>query len=203
MIVTYNSLLNGSRGNWYSWAEEMGLYIEQSSLEDMMNDSDTKYLVIDTRDDDAQGGSIKGGIHLPDGKWDEKSSQKILDSASTTAKDTFVVFHCMESARRGPRCARRFLEYLINFLRIDYDVINEPAALRNLEKYSGIPRVRILKGGADLWIRHYHRRDSKVENFDDNFWGFDDIEPEMTGEHHVLYKRPIDQCPTPWTSLIC
>jgi hypothetical protein len=61
----------------------------------------------------------------------------------------------MESVRRGPRCAKRLLARLAA----------ESAAAR--------PVVRVLRGGADRWIRRYWKG-PLVEGFDGAYWGWCD-----------------------------
>ncbi len=65
-----------------------------------------------------------------------------------------VVLHCMESIRRGPRCARRL------FLQLE-----------NLEeKLDLIVNLRVLEGGADRWVRKYFNNSDLVEEYDENYW---------------------------------
>lgn len=121
-----------------------------------------------------------------------------------------VVFHCMESVRRGPRCARR--------LRAYFDGCRS--------KPCSVPSIRVLEGGADQWVRRFYGDPSKVEDFDDEYWGFccvDSLDNDRrTNERscisidqskqcakgtkissaeqiHRLYRRPDDQPETPWS----
>ena len=178
-------------------------------------------MVVDTRDDDVGGGMIRGAMHVADGMFaDLLPSLLGRICAMAIASTVHVVFHCMESARRGPRCALRLAVYL--------------AAVRG-EPLEGLPggtqilpdhwingggggggssiEIRVLRGGADLWIRRFFEDPSMVQNFDDNYWGFgplscDDYEgtTATTGDDaregkqlHVLYERPRDQPATPWS----
>jgi hypothetical protein len=109
----------------------------------------------------------------------------------------------MESIRRGPRCAKRLIGRL--------------AQIHTTRAYVTfpVPTVRVLRGGADGWLRR-HWRDSLVEGFDDAYWGWEDglraADPATLGAAvvhaapqsslqmkpkamHRLYARPVDQVP--------
>lgn len=82
---------------------------------------------------------------------------------------TVVVFHCMESVMRGPRCARRLLDS---------------------SQGETLPfAVRVLRGGADRWIRRFYRDPTLVSNFDKDYWGFL-THGEATESVHKEYSRP-------------
>jgi hypothetical protein len=87
----------------------------------------------------------------------------------------------MESAMRGPRCARLFKHYLEN---IETEVAFE---------YS----IRILEGGAYHWMRNYYNDVRLVEDYNDEIWGYDEDSKSLQG--HIGYERPVDQPPTPWS----
>jgi len=178
------------KSDWYRWAKRMEMYIEREELRDILDKNEKSVLVVDVRDDDNKGGNIRGAIHVPDASFKASSVCKIMSVMKEKGAST-VVFHCMESARRGPRCAKRMCDAL-NALR---------------EKTSPI-EIRVLVGGFDQWIRAYIReRRDLIENFDDDYWGFffddgdkdnharDEEEPK-----HRLYVRPSDQQETPWSA---
>merc|ERR1712032_1391857 len=99
-----------------------------------------------------------------------------------------------ESARRGPRCARRLSVYM------------GAAAGASSSTVS----IRVLQGGADQWIRRFFNDPSRVEGFDDDYWGFFFSEEEGgpngggnargAEKLHSLYSRPADQPATPWSA---
>jgi len=159
---------------------EGGFYLDQNSLVKLLKENRAQLLVVDTRDEDHAGGHVIGSVHFPDSTFDPAAlSQLVLNRNSTV-----VVFHCMESARRGPRCAFRFNKYC-----------QESYAAQTLQS---IPQIFVLKGGADLWIRRFVGKNedpSLVQDFDNEYWGWDlDVE-----QKNVLYQRPSDQPQTEWS----
>ena len=165
----------------YPWAKDIGAYLSPDELESRLLDHDKSgsVLVVDVRDDDAVGGNIKGALHLWDSSdWENVSMPRLITEIATRKPD-LVVFHCMESLRRGPRCAKRLFTYL---------QINE-----RLDKH---PDIRILTGGADRWIRKHYKNPALVENFCDDYWGFTDLLDESSTDNnngHVLYEAPVDK----------
>lgn len=138
---------------------------------------------MDCRDDDVKGGNIVGSLHLPDSEFSLESVETILSEIEKRklSRDVAVVFHCMESARRGPRCARRFHEMLKIWNNHDWNIT-----------------VRVLTGGFDQWIRTYY--DTKwIENYDDEYWGFEETRRIWSEKFHKDYERPEDQPKTPWS----
>jgi hypothetical protein len=71
-----------------------------------------------------------------------------------------VIFHCMESIRRGPRCARRlYLELQMLAQSADED-LSPPLA------------IKILQGGADQWVRNFYS-DARLEHgYNNDIWGY-------------------------------
>ena len=104
---------------------------------------------VDCRDDDNAGGHVMGAMHNPDGAF---NVDLLVD------KKGYVVFHCMESARRGPRCARRLHERLCLLANEDPDV-NTP----NSRAARGGPTIRVLTGGFDQWCRKFWQDSELVE----------------------------------------
>ncbi|XP_051114355.1 dual specificity phosphatase Cdc25 [Andrographis paniculata] len=65
--------------------------------------------VVDVRDDErSSDGHIAGSLHFASGTFLDKLPALV---EATKDKDT-LVFHCALSQVRGPKCARRFAEYL-------------------------------------------------------------------------------------------
>ena len=106
-------------------------------------------LILDVRDDDAVGGHIRNAHHFPDSTFASRIDE-VVDLIKEK-KPTKIVTHCMESVMRGPRCARRLVEILAP----------EDAA-----------KVRVLKGGASLFIREYATTEW-VQDFDDDYWSLE------------------------------
>lgn len=175
----------------YLWAVTAGVFVEAADIEArimrrLQGGPDT-VLVLDVRDDDAAGGHIAGALHFPDSTFTERLDE-VLDLLRAR-RPALVVLHCMESVRRGPRCARRLRD-----------------ALEGLPHDTALPdaaAVRVLRGGADRWLRQ-HWRGPLVAGFDNAYWGWEDDaprsrEPELPGQAplptHCLYERPADQRP--------
>jgi rhodanese-related sulfurtransferase len=161
-------------------------------------------VVIDTRDDDRAGGHIRGSLHAPDASFDAESvvseARKFAAGQSQQQAKLCLVFHCMESARRGPRCARRTFEYLCQQKGLDPRFVLPTASLAGVT-------LRVLRGGFDQWCRRFYRDVDLVEGFDDDYWGWgsssdaeaDEGDHSLTPAAHTLYQRPVDQPATPWS----
>lgn len=149
------------------WAQTQGLYLTPMQLEGWIaartvtggDKRTTPFLVVDVRDEDAIGGNVQGAIHCPDQTLEQAASLAALAiRALSLGNHGTIVFHCMESLRRGPRCAFR-----LNTL---FDLL-EKSLGRKIHR----PKIAVLKGGADQWIRQ--RWDTPfVGNYDDDYWGF-------------------------------
>jgi len=177
--------------NLYPWCEEHGMYLSLENLENIIL-SQKPHLVIDSRDDDYIGGNIYGSQHVPDKDWDNQLPsllQKIEDLVQknqVNISEFTVIFHCMESVRRGPRCAYKLLKY--------YE-----------RKGISFPIIKVLEGGAHNWIHKNHLDKRLVENFDNDYWGilpFEDEKIDKVEEKifHVGYVRPVDQIASRWSA---
>lgn len=145
----------------YSWCKLHEVFIHADEVAAQMRADPSAVLVFDVRDQDAIGGHIAGAHHFPDSTFPDR-----LGEAVALVKDRaprLVVFHCMESIRRGPRCAYRMRARLQ-----DLRAAGDPSA-------ASVPDatiVRVLRGGADGWIRKYWRT-WLVDDFDNDYWGWD------------------------------
>jgi len=176
------------RGDYFLWAKQQNLFIDQDDLVDMMDNDPSRTLVVDVRDDDNGGGQVKGALHVPDGSFQEELPT-LLEPLSSMADGSTIVFHCMESARRGPRCAKRMVVLL--------ESRSTPDLPSNL-------KVRVLKGGADHWIRRFWRDPSKVQGFDPDYWSFGDDDNSSSSSivpGHKTYTRPADQDAVDWATV--
>lgn len=70
---------------------------------------DPRLQVVDVRDDDFGGGHIAGARHCPSESFRSALPELARELAM---QEKTVVFHCMYSRSRGPRCARLFLQHL-------------------------------------------------------------------------------------------
>ncbi|KAL1815916.1 hypothetical protein DCAR_0520244 [Daucus carota subsp. sativus] len=87
--------------------------------------------VIDVRDDERNyDGHIAGSLHFASDTFREKLP-KLVEAVQ--GKDT-IVFHCALSQVRGPKCARKFVDYLSE--------INEDVGTKN---------VMVLERGYNGW----------------------------------------------------
>ena len=204
----------------YHWADDNELHITQDHLVDIIRTKRKKFMIIDTRDDDRAGGHIISSHHFPDSRFDLLTLASLIQKNKTE----IVIFHCMESARRGPRSAFKLHnEYCIQ----NDEYADQVTPQEMCKKYpdKGIPRICILRGGADQWIRRFHKDSNLVEGFDDDYWGFypdviesaeshvddNNIKSQTTMETennsndiaiqrmHKLYSRPSDQPRTEWS----
>mmetsp|Transcript_36714 Transcript_36714/g.59325 ORF Transcript_36714/g.59325 Transcript_36714/m.59325 type:complete len:145 (-) Transcript_36714:735-1169(-) len=64
--------------------------------------------IVDCRDGDYDGGHIKGAMNVPSLVFDERLDSLIKKTSSSEK----VVFHCMYSQQRGPKCASAFASRL-------------------------------------------------------------------------------------------
>lgn len=213
----------GPRSDWSGWARGDGLYLRRDALIHRLDDG-SPTVVVDVRDDDAIGGRIRGAMHLADEEFNADSILAIIErvrelaAAPTTdemADDGYVpavsvVIHCMESARRGPRCARR-VALALEALREHRRHMHEERGRRegggsaeaaNDRRLPGI-EVRVLEGGFDQWCRRFWADASRVEQYDDEIWGYAEMGGTSLFAHdapmHPGYVRPLDQEATPWS----
>ena len=131
--------------------------ITHAELLDILNDPNNKALILDVRDDDAQGGHIRGACHFPESLWQDS----VVENGSVIGnyllqvlflikdeKPNIIIIHCMESAVRGPYSVELLQAYCKN-----------------------VPIV-LLKGGADQFIRKYYQTPYVVD-YDNDIWGLD------------------------------
>lgn len=175
--ISANEVLENDIIDNYAWARDNNLYIKQDELAQLLLNKNnySEILIIDTRDDDIIGGKVVNSKHYSDKEMKDIPNNLVLLTieALKLKKNSIIIFHCMESLRRGPRCCYR---------------LNKIFELLNIENIK--PELRILTGGADQWIRKYWKTDL-VENYDDDYWGFLD-DPNININQHKLYLKPND-----------
>ncbi|EEF45101.1 dual specificity phosphatase Cdc25 [Ricinus communis] len=87
--------------------------------------------IIDVRDDErSNDGHIAGSLHYASDTFSDRISDLIQQ---VKGKDT-LVFHCALSQVRGPRCARRFANYL-----------------EEMKEDAGIKDIMVLERGFNGW----------------------------------------------------
>lgn len=112
------------------------------------------FLVIDVRDDDFEGGNIKGALNQ---RSDEFSMN--VDSLVKQTKDVpLVIFHCTLSQMRGPKAARIYEETRQNILE-GKDIPHEVAVLRDgfsqfQAKFKDDPAL-VENWNKDVWATDY------------------------------------------------
>ncbi|KAJ3403518.1 hypothetical protein HDV05_007782 [Chytridiales sp. JEL 0842] len=106
----------------------------------------TDYAIVDVRDLDFKGGNIKGAINIPSHILLENPSAVL----SKLEKPKKVVFHCMLSQVRGPKCANAYLRTLKDEVE---------AGLRK----SG-QEVVVLRGGWEGFQERFGAEEELVEN---------------------------------------
>ncbi len=205
----------GRTQDLYRWARDRGLYCTRAQLRGWLAEG-APLVIVDCRDEDAVGGMIRTALHLPDGSFGVASVRTVLEAArqrasarpaaSSIQQPVRIVFHCMESVRRGPRCAKR-LACALDALAADVGSADLPGTA-----------LHVLEGGFDQWVRRFWDDAQLVEGYDDEYYGYAlmggtqlafDREREASDEEgdsdqmapaHPLYHRPADQPATPWSA---
>ena len=136
--------------------------------------------IIDVRDEDIAGGRIRGALHMPDSRFGANSVLALLSRAAKCADGCTIVFHCMESARRGPRCARR--------------TVAAAAVLRVAGHVLTKLDVRILEGGFDQWVRRFWQDPLLVEGYEDDYWVQTQPIPQPTAQSSIVQKPLLRRC---------
>ena len=159
----------------------------------------------------------QGALHWPDSMFDSAFDElmALVRARYAACPSLRIVLHCMESARRGPRCAHKLYDRL--------QLAHQTAAAAGPVDVPLPTSVFVLRGGADHWLRAYYRNPALVAEFDDGYWGWgvdpDDVDVadddadtaagidavNLNGQgqvvaaaatdapQHVLYTRPADQ----------
>jgi len=123
--------------------------MEPTALVSVLESAPASVLILDVRDSDAEGGHITGAIHVPDSTFVGRLEEVL--GLVRSRKPALIVLHCMESVARGPRCARRL-----------FDAFGAAAP--------EAANIRVLRGGADGWIRKHFANSTLVEGFDVEYW---------------------------------
>ncbi|KAJ3487470.1 hypothetical protein NLI96_g3511 [Meripilus lineatus] len=111
------------------------------------------YFIVDVRDDDYDGGNIKGAHNSPSYVFLSK-----VDALVEQTKDVpVIVFHCALSQVRGPKAAR---------------IYAQTRALLSYEDKDHTPHeVFILRGGFTDFQAKFRNDPELVENWDKEVWG--------------------------------
>ena len=116
-------------------------FIEPLSLRDAIVSKATDFIVVDVRDDDHHGGHIAGSINAPSSSimWDPADDATLRRFVQSHADKKTVVFHCMKSQVRGPKCSLIFQRVLCE----------------ELSKGEAVPSVKVLRGGYEGFRRRF------------------------------------------------
>ena len=178
-----------------SLVEQEIRYMPRPELADILagEEEARAIVVVDCREDDAKGGKVCGSLHCPANQFGQQDCLRLLGAlqrrqmAETPSSDNpkgrgCVVFHCMESVLRGPRCALLFTHYLARHFHKRTEQGGEHKEAKDARLGVGDIDVCVLRGGADQWVRNFWRNPSLVEDFDDNYWGFGFDDESQAGQ---------------------
>ena len=115
-------------------------WVEGGELVELLQQGHRKVMVLDVRDVDFHGHCVRGAVHIP---FASERMDKVVESIrervdSEELSDLLVVVHCFYSQQRGPTCARKLEQHLVQ------------GASDLQERVT----VAVLQGGwGDLWRR--------------------------------------------------
>jgi len=123
--------------------------------------STSRVLVVDVRDEDRYGGHIAGSLHVPSSEFFERT-QDIIQHIEAASKEggqpvDKIVFHCMMSQQRGPKCARIMAEAVA---ASSSSHSSSPSSTSS----SSFPSIHILEGGFSGWVRYLNSLDASVRS---------------------------------------
>lgn len=114
------------------------------------------WTVIDVRDDDFEGGHIKGCKNIPSNQFSEKVEDLVIKYQN--AKN--VLFHCSLSQARGPKAARLYRE-------TRDDAIQTGKIQNNQDQ-----NVVVLREGFSNFGSLYKKDADLVEDYDEEAWKY-------------------------------
>ncbi|KAI9680996.1 MAG: hypothetical protein M1829_001076 [Trizodia sp. TS-e1964] len=120
------------------------------------------FLVIDVRQPNYQGGSIKGSLNLPAETF--YHSRESLYALLRSAGVKFVVFYCDLYNNRSPRCASWFNDFI-------QDISGSLEwALKTMDVGNHSMSVFLLQGGLKAWVKGGARHIEEMDGFDRGYW---------------------------------
>ncbi|GAA5869273.1 hypothetical protein JCM8547_005182 [Rhodosporidiobolus lusitaniae] len=139
-----------------------------------------KYVVVDVRDEDYEGGNIPGAIRAPSDARTDASIKALVEQLKDVPR---VVFHCSLSQVRGPKTARIYAEALADYKRAQFATSSDsPAAMSSSSSADVLPnpypqepkegeqQVLVLRDGFKNWQGLYRNDPILVENWDARAW---------------------------------
>ncbi|KAL2174198.1 Rhodanese-like domain-containing protein [Thermothelomyces heterothallicus CBS 202.75] len=105
-----------------------------------------RFLLVDTRRTDCEGGTVRGAINLPAHSF--YPTRKTLYDLCKQAGIKTVIFYCGSSLGRGPRCAAWFQDYV--------------------NQVGGVLEPKVMTGGIRGWVKAYGGR--MMDGYDDKAW---------------------------------
>ena len=125
---------------------------------------------------DYLGGNIKGSTNI--------EHQEFMDNIDTIYpkynKLKYVVFHCMYSQSRGPRCARFYGDYLSDKLSDLLKLRKDESTTKYDNEIKMIldQNIYILKGGFIGFLNKYINDETNknwINNFDKQYWNMETV----------------------------
>jgi hypothetical protein len=137
-------------------------FLSNDDLASRMLENLLPTIVVDCRDDGAQGGYITGALFCPEARFGSKEMKRLLGKSiekhnlchGISNHKCFVIFYCVQSVERSLRCAQNFWQYVRE------------------NGYSNDISVRVLRGGAHGFIPLFADDKRLVLNFDAGHWSF-------------------------------
>jgi rhodanese-related sulfurtransferase len=118
--------------------------------------SKSAWTIIDVRDDDFEGGHIKGCKNIPSNEFSEKVEKLVLDLQDAKS----VLFHCSLSQARGPKAARIYKETREEFI--------QTGKIENKQEQN----VAVLREGFSNFGSLYKNEADLVEDYDEESWKY-------------------------------
>eukprot|EP00455_Lapot_gusevi_P035397 TRINITY_DN3919_c0_g1_i4.p1 TRINITY_DN3919_c0_g1~~TRINITY_DN3919_c0_g1_i4.p1 ORF type:complete len:141 (-),score=32.23 TRINITY_DN3919_c0_g1_i4:120-542(-) len=126
-------------------------YITADFLAERIDSGESDFVVFDVRDGDFIGGNIAGAVNIPSGQFQAAAAELAQQYHD---QEKYIIFHCMMSQQRGPRCASLFRSQLAT--------VGQSKC-----------KVCVLEGGFSNWIlkwRGHPKFNQYVVNFLPSVW---------------------------------
>ncbi|PVF94643.1 Rhodanese-like protein [Serendipita vermifera] len=131
-------------------------YLAAKELATLLRTPGVKLAVVDVRDDDYEGGHIRGCIHSPSATFLDGGVDRLREQLKETP---MVVFHCALSQVRGPKAARIYAETV--------DEIRRKGGEAPVSQ-----DIYVLRGGFGEFQALYKNEKDLIEEYDAAFWDY-------------------------------
>lgn len=135
-------------------------YVRASKLHELLSSDETRSgtLVVDVRDEDRAGGHVAGSLHVP-----SESFHHDIERVRLAARGKqIVVFHCMQSQQRGPRCAMIMAQAVAKQQQEEENAAAASGSASATATAEAFPPIVILEDGFSGWVRYVSRLESDV-----------------------------------------